>query len=412
MIFFPNVVLTDEQEKIKNEAVNWFFNSSEQVYSVAGPAGSGKSLLMAKILEELRLKDSEVYAMALTGAAAIVMRTRGFTTARSIHSALYEVVEEKDQTAVNMRFGIKAKQKVFRKRKFIDPSIRLFFIDEAYMVPKKMVKDILSFGVKVIVCGDPNQLPPIDDDPGFLVDPGVHYLTKLMRQAEDSPIVYLSQRAMQGLPIHSGQYGNEVLVINDDDFIPEMIGFADCICCGTNRTREALNGYVRQLAGFQGPIPWRGERIICRKNNWDIEQDDIALANGLAGTVLNQPSPLGFNGNTFKIDFKPDLVNTIFFDIDVNYRYFTAPTEIKNEMKDFKSDRYNHIRGEFFDYAYALTTHLSQGSEYQNGIYIEEFMNAQSQRQLNYTGITRFKHKLIYVKKQCNTFNIPPLPTE
>ena len=412
MIFFPNVVLTDEQEKIKNEAVNWFRNSSSQTFEISGNAGTGKSLLIAKILEELRLNDSEYAALAYTGAAAIVMRTRGFTTARSIHSLLYEVVEERVQTSTNRQFGIPAKQKVFRKRTFIDPHIRLFFIDEAYMVPKRMVQDILSFGVKVIVCGDSSQLPPIDDEPGFLVCEGVHYLTKLMRQAEDSPIVYLAQRAKLGLPIHSGQYGNEVLVINDDDFIPEMIGFADCICCGTNRTREALNGYVRQLAGFQGPIPWRGERIICRKNNWDIEQDDIALANGLAGTVLSQPSPLSFDGKTFRIDFKPDLVNTIFYDIDVNYRYFIAPTEKKNEMKDFKSDRYDYLMGEFFDYAYALTTHLSQGSEYQNGIYIEEFMNAQSQRQLNYTGITRFKHKLIYVKKQCNTFNIPPLPTE
>ena len=58
------------------------------------------------------------------------------------------------------------------------------------------------------------------------------------------------------------------------------------------------------------------------------------------------------------------------------------------------------MQGEFFDYAYALTTHLSQGGEYNNVMYIEEFLQQQIQKQLNYTGITRAKNKLIYVKKK------------
>ena len=409
---YPNVILTDEQEKIKNEAVNWFYNSSEQTFSITGAAGTGKSLLIAKILEELHLKINEYASLSYTGAAAIVMRTRGFTTARSIHSALYELVDDYDRTAVNMQFGVPFKQKVFRLRKWIDPNIRLFFIDEGYMVPKKMVKDILSFGVKVIVAGDDHQLPPVGDEPGFLTGYGVHRLTKLMRQAENSGIIYLANRAMNGLPIHCGQYGNDVLVIPEEDFIPEMIGFADCVCCGTNRTRDTLNSYIRELAGFRGSIPWRGERIICRKNDWTIEQDGIALANGLTGTVLNQPSPNKFNGKIFQIDFKPDLVNTIFFGVNVNYKYLISPTEIKNEMKSMDSNRYDYEMGEYFDYAYALTTHLCQGSEYQNGIYIEEFMKQQIQNQLNYTGITRFKNKLIYIKKKNRFFEVPEIPVQ
>lgn len=410
-MLYPNVVLTDEQEKIKNEAVNWFHNSSDQVFSVSGGAGTGKTLLIAKILEALNLKIYEYLPLAYTGQAAIVMRTRGFTTAKSIHSALYEVIEDTDRTAINMQFGVPFKQKKFKLKQFIDPNIRLFFIDEGYMVPESMVKDILSFGVKVIVAGDPNQLPPINDNPGFLVGEGIHRLTKLMRQAQDSAIVYLANRAVNGLPIHCGQYGNDVLVIPEEDFIPEMVGFADCICCGTNRTRETINSYVRNLAGFRGVVPWRGERLICRKNDWQIEQDGIALANGLTGTVLNQPSPLRYNKDTFSIDFKPDLVNTIFFGIEVNQKYLTSPTDIKNEMKNMDSNRYDYEMGEFFDYAYALTTHLCQGSEYQNGIYIEEFMKPQMQNQLNYTGITRFKNKLIYIKKKNRFFTIPELPS-
>ena len=56
------------------------------------------------------------------------------------------------------------------------------------------------------------------------------------------------------------------------------------------------------------------------------------------------------------------------------------------------------ITGEFFEYAYALSVHLSQGSEYDKGIILEEFLRPQIQKQLIYTAITRFKKSLIILK--------------
>lgn len=399
-------MLNSGQLKIKNDAVNWFRNSSEQVFEIEGPAGSGKTYLIYEILKELGLHNNEFMPMAYTGQASIVMRTRGFTTARSIHSSLYEITETYDNSNINNVYGMPYKKKEFRLRKFIDPSIRLFFIDEGYMVPDYMVKDILSFGIKVIVTGDSHQLPPIGGKPGFLTGYGVHRLTELMRQAESSPIVYIAYRAMNGQPIHCGMYGNQVLVINDSEFTPQMIGFADCIGCGTNRTRDTLNKYIRQIAGYTSELPSFGERIICRNNNWQRVQDGIALANGLCGTVISQPDVSGYDGKTFKVNFKPDLVNTIFFDVPINYEYFIAPFDEKQSLKE--SAR-KWMLGEMFEYAYALTTHSLQGSEYNNGIYIEEFMRPQIQNQLNYTGITRFKNGLIYIKKNNKYIYIPNL---
>ena len=90
--------LNPQQEIIKNEAVNWFRNSSSQLFEIDGLAGTGKSFLIGQILNELNLKSNEVYAMAFTGQASIVMRTKGFTNAKSIHSTLYEVVEVDDSS--------------------------------------------------------------------------------------------------------------------------------------------------------------------------------------------------------------------------------------------------------------------------------------------------------------------------
>lgn len=407
------IILNEEQEKIRQLAVSWFFNSSEQLFEYSGPAGTGKSVLIFEILKSLGLKENQYMPMAYTGAAAIVMRTKGFLTAKSIHSSLYEVVEtyeDENNDITRKAFGLGSRKVTkFQLRTWIDPNVKLLFIDEAYMVPKYMVRDILSFGIKVIACGDPNQLPPIGDNPGFLVGYGVHRLTQLMRQSKNNPIIFLANRAMKGEPIHCGSYGNDVLVINDTDFIPEMIGFADAIICGLNNTRDTLNNYVRSLLGYQDyQMPLYGERIICRNNNWNFVRGGIALTNGLAGTVLNQPDISGMNkySDTFRVDFAPDLIQGITFEnVLVNSDYFTGTREIKNRIKE--QAKHYGVRGELFEFAYALTTHLAQGQEYFNGIYVEEFMRQNIQNQLNYTGITRFKNKLIYVRKTNKYFYIP-----
>ena len=74
----PNVILNEQQEQIKNEAVHWFKHESSQLFEISGLAGTGKSVLIASILYELGLNSNEVAAMSYTGQAAIVMRTKGF----------------------------------------------------------------------------------------------------------------------------------------------------------------------------------------------------------------------------------------------------------------------------------------------------------------------------------------------
>jgi hypothetical protein len=49
------------------------------------------------------------------------------------------------------------------------------------------------------------------------------------------------------------------------------------------------------------------------------------------------------------------------------------------------------------EYAYAITTHLSQGAQYSNGIYIQEHFPQDIQNNLNHVGASRFSNFLIYV---------------
>ena len=72
------ILFNDEQEKLIAEAIDWYNNSSEQVFQISGSAGTGKTTVLKEIINRLKLVQEEVAPMAYTGAAAIVLRTKGF----------------------------------------------------------------------------------------------------------------------------------------------------------------------------------------------------------------------------------------------------------------------------------------------------------------------------------------------
>lgn len=403
------MIFTKNQEDIIEKGVKWFRNSSEQIFEIDGEAGTGKSVCLFEIVKRLGLKPYQYMPMAYTGQASIIMRLKGFPHARSIHSSLYRLekiskqYEESEQVKVNTMLNTNEYTYVFRplKEEEFSHDVELMIIDEGYMPPEYMRPDILKHGTKVLVAGDSGQLPPIGGNPAFLTGYNIHHLTELMRQAAGNPIIHIAHRARHGEPIHYGLYGNQVLVIDENELTNEMVLNIQNIICGTNKTRDFINNKKRSLLGFDSPLPAYGERIICRDNNWSIEEDHIALANGLSGVVASPYSINSFDGKQFTIDFLPDLLQTPFKDIEVDYEYLISPYNVRKQMKNEKFGDYRmyQYNGNKFEYAYALTTHLSQGAEYPCGIYYEEFLRSNIQNQLNYTGITRFKNKMIYVKK-------------
>lgn len=392
--------LTDKQQAIVNAAVDWYYNSSEQIFQFAGNPGTGKSVVMNAILEAIGIPMERVAPMAYIGAAAINMRLKGMNNAKTIHSSIYDMVEEpvrdsNGRIVMNKYFN-RPEVKFKRVLKNL-PDIDLLAIDEGGTVPFNMRKDILSLGKKVLVAGDLDQLPPVADAPAFLTSGYVHVLTEIMRQAKNSAIIYLCQRAKHGLPIHTGLYGNEVMVLEEKDFnliAKDVLPKAGVVLCGKNETRAKYTNMIRyQMLGKKSNIPDMGEKLICRMNDWRMVSGGICLTNGLTGIVINQPDVSTFDGKCFRIDFLPDLNPVPFTYVPVDYEFFTADLDKKTSMKNF-----NYCCGEAFEFGYVQTVHTAQGSQWRNGIYFEEFL-PNNNAQLHYTALSRFQSKCIYVKK-------------
>lgn len=391
--------LNPGQSAIVDQAVSWFYNSSEQVFQISGNPGTGKSVVLKEIVNRLSLSFADIAPMAYTGAAAIVMRMKGFSNAKTIHSWLYEPVEvplrdENGDIIMDTYLNVPLMRLSFKPRDL--RKIKLIVIDEGGSVPMGMRDQILKSGAKILVAGDLDQLPPVADTPAFLYNGKVHVLSEIMRQAEGSPIVYLSQRAKAGLPIHTGNYGN-VLVISEDEITDEMIAASPVVLCGKNNTRDRLNTYIRKnIIRREGSLPSFGEKLICRKNNWGIEIGGINLTNGLTGTVTNYPDETGYDGTCFTVDFVPDIDRSILFPrVQVNYEYLIADKEKRDSIRKF-----GRFSGNLFEFGYAQTVHLAQGSQWTHGMYFEEYLNPDINNKLNYTAISRFSSMGIYVKQK------------
>ncbi len=390
MIFNPG------QEYALQEGVRHIHgNTSEQVLQISGGPGTGKTTIMHEMIRRIGIPIDRVAPMAFIGQAAINMRFKGLLNAKTIHSWLYDVVEVPVYDERGMVVMDPVYNKPITRPEFIPRDLKdidYFMIDEGSTVPMNMKQDILSRGKKIIVFGDLDQLPPVGDEPAFFRDGKVIKLTEIIRQAKGSEIIKLANFVLQGGIPSPGIYGN-VLVIEPEDLTDEMIMASQIVLCGKNATRDSMNNHIRQdLLHYHTNLPAFGEKVICRKNNWTIERDGISLANGLAGSVIRPADVTRFDGKTFTIDFVPNFTNILFDDIKCDYEYFTAPRAQKEFLKNSK-----YSIGNKFEYAYTITTHLAQGAQYSNGIYISEYLNKDIQRNLNFTGVTRFKNYMIYV---------------
>lgn len=401
-----SIELTSSQKRVFQDAINWWRSGTEQTFEISGPPGSGKSFLINQIISALNIDKTRVAPMAYTGSAAINMRTKGMFNARTVFSWLYDFVEQpvlnaNGQVELDPVFNKPKYKMAFTPKKELT-GIDLIIVDEAPMVPIEMRQIIDSMRIPVIAAGDLDQLPPVVGHPGYLTEEWkVHKLTEIMRQAENNTIINFSQMIIKGIEIPHGHFGN-VDVIYDDELTDSMIANSDIVICGKNATRDETIHHIRHdMLHYDNKIPSCGERLVCRKNNWNIEADGINLTNGLIGSCVSTIDASCFDraNNTFKMSFRPDLNYALFKDIDVDYRYMISDRKTRESLMQTRFSK-----GNKFEFGYAITTHMSQGSEFNKGIYLEEYLNKDINHKLHYVGITRFRHHCIYVKRRPKRF--------
>lgn len=350
-----------------------------QVFRLFGYAGSGKTTLAKHLAQDVA---GQVLYMAFTGKAALVLRRKGCTGASTIHSAIYK--PEEDPITGEAEFILNPDSAV--------ASAALVVVDEVSMVGEDLAKDLLSFGTKILVLGDPAQLPPVKGEGYFInTEPDV-MLTEIHRQAQESPIIRMSMDIREGRRLTPGRYGDSLVVARKDigkDELRAMVLEADQLLCGLNKTRQAFNARVREIKGIAGAMkPWHpaaGDRLVCLRNNkdkgllngslWDTT--DVSFSGGPVGLLDIRVSSLDEEGKAQ-------------IDVTTPHAFFNGT----DKDLDWRTKR----NSDEFTYGWALTCHKAQGSQWSDLLVFDESSAfREDARKWLYTAVTRASERITVI---------------
>ena len=362
-----------QQKQALETVQRWYKSGNNQVCRVFGFAGTGKTTL-ARFFADM-IKGQTIYG-AYTGKASLVMRKSGCNGAVTIHSMIYMP-----------QINHKTKTVEFILDEENGPSnYDLIVIDECSMVNEEVGKDLLSFGVPILVLGDPAQLPPVKGGGFFTEQDPDAMLTEIHRQAEGNPIVKLATDVREGRALDCGIYGESKIIRSSDLVAGEMSG-ADQVLVGTNRTRKSLNDKFRKNLGMNGLRPVSGDRLVCLQNDKMVK-----IFNGGLFTVIDR--------DDYVEDRKHCMELTLSSDDYPNRGEIEAIVRRECFEGGLSDVPWKYQLGtQKFDYGYALTVHKSQGSQWDDVMLFDESgaFRDNAQRWL-YTGITRAAKRITIVR--------------
>ena len=382
-------------------------NTSIRIACVTGQAGSGKTTILEqavkKIMEELfgpnweldeETKNSDIVQLcAPTGRAAKRIEEATGIPAKTIHRMLRFSMPVDDEDYGLPKFD-----------KYNKLPHKVILIDEASMLTqdlRRQVIDAMANGAVIRFFGDINQLPPIGSSSPFAEDlkkfPSVT-LTKNFRS--DDGIISIADSVIKNrMPItndqvvitrcNSADTTNVVMrLANEIDFTKAE----NQIICPTKTTShgcERLNTLIQQkfnpekekIHVYQTDRNTkqlitrtfkRGDKIIWDKNDYNLD-----LMNGTIGHV-----------QSFDTDTGVIVINC-------DGRDFEIPPKIET-YNDITGERYSYDPRHYLLLAYAITTHKSQGSQFDRVCYVVSRSRAAT-RQNVYTAVTRAKRKVIII---------------
>lgn len=370
------------------------------VLLITGGPGTGKTTILNGILSLFGQMQLHCLLAAPTGRAAKRLTEVTGEEASTIHRLL--------EAGIDPNTG----KMLFARDEDNPLKADAVIIDEMSMVDVQLLYHLMRAipaGKRLILVGDPDQLPPVG--PGFpfgdmlrsSVLPAVR-LTEVFRQAQRSLIVMNAHR------VNKGQMP-DLKTVNSDFFflrrqseenvkqtirdlvttrLPNKMGIPSDQIQVLTPTRKggvgtwSLNGILQ--AALNPPAPEKkerrvgeftfreGDRVMQTRNNYDIlwkKTDGSAVGTG----IFN-----GDIGSIVKIDPQMETVTIIFDDREADYDF----TQL-NELEP----------------AYAMTVHKSQGSEYR-AVILAAWSGSPYllSRSVLYTAITRARELLIIVGRE------------
>lgn len=359
-----------ELNNIQNLAVS-MAERNDFIFSITGSAGTGKSATIKAIVEAI---GKDVVVLAPTGRAAKLLESK-IGQGTTIHKFLEYYTKDNGKTY---------KPRLNANNQFVRPVYVI--IDEASMVTREVFDNLLKAlpdGSRLCLVGDPNQLPPIENNGHESV-----FKTCIKKY----PTIELCIRYRFGKQLDLSLLSDEILRGNSAAIIKSNMayrldGATDDIVINRLASNSTFYDMDSQIISptYKGKTGCDWINKMCQFHRFDGN-----------GTKINEDLYVG--------DKIITTMNTNYFmNGDVGYIHNITDDMIFMELNGcpLSIPRYIRIFDKPYDLtnciklAYCITTHKSQGGEYENVAYV---IGKSSMPVLNraniYTGVTRSKKNL------------------
>lgn len=389
------IQLTEEQNAVKGAAKSFIDHfigddpnsqwKSKEYITIGGYAGTGKTTMIRSIREQFS-KDLKFHYMTFTGKASMrIAQTLGddyFSAypgdnCTTIHQAIYKVKRGPNGKFYGFTF---------------DPdktSQNVIIVDEASMVPREIFDDLMKKNVPIIFIGDHGQLPPIskkNEEPFNLMSDPIYKLNKIHRNVDGIKQLATAIRLKEQIK----SYSNVTLLPFKNNIDLSSYDFErDIIIVGGNYTRVNINKQILSSLGFNKVVDV-GMKVIALRNNW---RSDPPMFNGQIFTIKDI---IASEEEKYVLNLE-DETGLLYENVDVaKYSFGVAkPWTPKSKLINNRHGEPIYIPYTPFDYAYAITCHKSQGSEWDNVIVVNESkMFRDDATRWLYTAVTRAAKKL------------------
>lgn len=383
-----------EQEQAIREA------AQRGLLLITGGPGTGKTTILKGILSLFGQMDLRCMLMAPTGRAAKRLTEVTGEEASTIHRAL--------EAGIDVATG----KMVFARDGSNPLKADVVIVDEMSMVDVLLLHSLLQAiptGKRLILVGDPDQLPPVGPGSPFgdmLRSNALPWvkLTEIFRQAQRSLIVMNAHRVNRGeLP--------DLKTVNSDFFFMRR------------RTEESVTQLIRELCAVRLPqnmnIPPDQIQVLSPTRKGGV---GTAALNRLLQAALNPPAPekkerqygdvifregdrvMQIRNNYDIMWTKTDgsAVGTGIFNGDVGtVESIDNGSQLLRVVFDDRAAEYEFTQLGELEPAYAVTVHKSQGSEYR-AVILTAWNGSPYllNRSVLYTAITRARELLIIVGRE------------
>lgn len=438
------ITLNDQQYDGIKKIRKWL-NSKDKYFCLAGVAGSGKSTIIKKILDEY--KYGVVVSAPTHKARKVIQKTTG-REGKTL-SSLLGLRADIQLDAFNPNSPIFNPIAIATISDF-----NLCVVDESSMINNFLydliIEKTISARTKVLFVGDPCQIPPIGEaiSAPFVKDIQSHWLLKPERQSYSNPMMVIYDAIRENLNILDGGY-KRISNMNDSGegiiFTTDKLEFRKNILDKFSSTESKTN------IDFVKLIAWRNETVrqsnqIIRKelitNNDDvIAVGDIVMSYrtvidklyhpiiensadyrvvdrsnleenkfGLFGYNVKLCEEIGdgefkyinmfiINTNNFNdLNLYADIHDSLRDQAKTNKKLWKNYYEFRRSnliMTDIKQYRNGLLRSDYdiitkdLDFSYCLTAHKVQGSTLNHVGILEN--------DINMNWITSEKNKILYV---------------